>query len=106
QLALPSQPLSRARLARRRARALAAAGRALDSARATMQYDAALAPRMAPLLAAAEAGVDGELWLRLFDIDDDVASQRFVIMDRNGRAVASATLPAGLDVQQIGADYM
>ncbi|HEU4628259.1 MAG TPA: hypothetical protein VFS08_00885 [Gemmatimonadaceae bacterium] len=104
-LTLEPAPLDAAALDRRRARELAAARRALDSSRVRAQYDPELLPARAPLVAEARAGADGELWLRLFDVDDAVAP-RYVIVDREGRAIARATLPAGLDVQQIGRDFV
>lgn len=105
QLSLQPQPFDRALLDRRQARDLAAAARALDSARVRAMYDPALLPATAPLVSAAHAGADGEIWLRLFDLDE-TAPQRFVIVGRDGAELARATIPATLEVQQIGADFV
>lgn len=104
-LSLEPQPYDRERLERNRARELGAAARALDSSRVSTMYDPDLLPPTAPLLSAAYAGAAGEVWVRLFDLDGD-APQRFVVVDRDGAEVARATLPAGLEVQQIGADFV
>ncbi|HEX6630589.1 MAG TPA: hypothetical protein VF048_05840 [Gemmatimonadaceae bacterium] len=92
-------------LERRRAREIAAARGARDSVRARGKYDPDIRPAYAPLLSDARAGADGELWLQLFDVDD-TAPPRYVVVDREGREIARATLPAGLDVQQIGRDFV
>jgi hypothetical protein len=104
-LAIEPQPFDHDALERRRARELAVARRALDSSRVRAQYDPDLLPPRAPLFSHARAGADGELWLRLFDVDE-TAPPRYVVVDRDGREIARATLPAGLDVQQIGRDFV
>jgi hypothetical protein len=104
-LAIKPQPFDHDALERRRARELAVARRAVDSSRVRAHYDPDLLPAHAPLFSDARAGTDGELWLRLFDVDDS-APPRYVVVDRDGREIARATLPAGLDVQQIGRDFV
>ena len=43
--------------------------------------------------------------VRLFDLDDE-AAPRYLVLDRDGREVGRATLPTGLEVQQIGTDFV
>jgi hypothetical protein len=104
---LPLDPRSfdQTEVGRARDRALATATRGLDSAKARAMYDPALLPRTMPLLSGAYAGPDGEVWVRLFDLDDE-AAPRYLVLDHSGREVGRATLPTGLEVQQIGADFV
>lgn len=104
-LELDAEPFDRAVLEKRRAEGLAAAVRARDSSRVQALYDPKLLPPTAPLGSAAYAGANGEVWIRLFDLDDN-SPQRFVIVDRDGRTIARASLPSELDVQHIGADFV
>lgn len=104
-LSLKPQPFDRTLLGQRHARELASATRALDSAKVEAMYDPDLLPATMPVFSAAHAGPDGELWLRLFDLED-TAPPRFVVVDRNGAEIAQATLPPNLEVQQIGIDFV
>ena len=69
-------------------------------------FDPSLLPRTMPLVSTAYAGADGEVWVRLFDLDEKTAPQRFVVVNRDGAEIAQATLPTGLDVQHIGRDFV
>ena len=104
-LPLDPRPFDQAEVRRARDRALATATRGLDSAKARAMYDPALLPRTMPVLSDAHAGPDGEVWVRLFDLDDE-AAPRYLVLDRDGREVGRATLPARLEVQQIGTDFV
>ena len=104
-LSVEPQKFDAAALGRRRARELAAAARAFDSARIRSLYDEAPLPETAPLVAGASAGQSGEVWVRLFELDDD-APRQFVVIDREGAEVARATLPSRVEVQQIGPDFV
>lgn len=104
---LPFQtlPFDQKQLELRRQRALKAAGRPLDSARADAMADPAPLPARLPVLASAIAGVDGEVWLTRFSVDETVPHQ-ILLLDRNGAVVAVLSYPAGLEIQQIGRDFV
>ena len=104
-LSVSPTAVDRAAMTRERDRRLALAGRSLDSAAISAQFDAGRAPATLPLVSAAHAGADGELWLRLTDVDG-MRPQRFVVLDRAAREIGTATLPAGLEIQQIGRDFV
>lgn len=104
-LPLRHQPIDLHALERQRDRALASVGGPLARSRVMAQYDPEMMPDAAPLISAAHAGIDGELWVRIFDLDE-AAPQRFLVLDRKGAVMAQATLPPGLAVHQIGADFV
>ena len=104
-LPLDPRPFDQAEVGRARDRVLATATRGLDSAKARAMFDPALLPRTMPVLSGAHAGPDGEVWIRLFDLDDE-AAPRYLVLDHVGREVGRATLPTGLEVQQIGTDFV
>jgi hypothetical protein len=104
-LSLEARPFDVALLERRRAAALDTARRELDSAKVQATYDPAIRPATMPLASAAHAGPDGELWVRVYDLDD-TAPQRFVVVDRDGTEIARAEIPAGFDVQHVGRDFV
>jgi hypothetical protein len=105
-LSVTPRPFDRARLEQLRARSLAAATREVGSAKVKGMFDPSLLPRTMPLVSTAYAGADDEVWVRLFDLDEKTAPQRFVVVNREGVEIAQATLPAGLDVQHIGANFV
>lgn len=88
-----------------RMRALATSRRAVDSARAKAVLPPQSLPSTMPLFSAAVAGADGEVWIRRFDMDD-TAPQRFILVNREGIAVARATIPAGMEIQHVGVNYL
>ena len=104
---LPLEPVPHdaAALDRRRDSELRGATRALDSARIRAQWGSDHRPATAPLAAEAHGDSEGGVWIRLWDADVD-APQSFLVLDRDGRAVARATVPAGLDVQHVGRDFV
>lgn len=57
------------------------------------------------LAAAAGCAGDGSVWVRLRDADAD-GPQRILVLDGDGRAVARAAVPAGLEVQHVGRDFV
>lgn len=89
----------------RRDRELTFARRALDTARANIMADRRWMPATLPHFSRAMAGVNGELWLQLFAIDETVA-QKFVLVDRTGKPIAQLVIPGSLDVQQFGLDFV
>ncbi|MFQ5703821.1 MAG: hypothetical protein ACE5HT_07350 [Gemmatimonadales bacterium] len=104
-LSLRPQPFDEPGLERCRTRALAAAGSPVDSAKVQAMFDAGLLPRTMPLVSTVSPGPDGEIWVRLFTLDEREA-QRFLVLSRNGVEIGTATLPAGIEVQQIGSDFV
>jgi hypothetical protein len=99
------RPFDARNLADRRSEALAEAVRPLDSARVTAMFDRALLPRTMPWVSAAVPGPDGEIWLRRFNLSL-MAPQQFVVLDRNGREIAEASVPPDVEVQQVGSDFL
>lgn len=97
-------PFDRSLLARREALELSRARRAVDTARVEMSYDRGLVPPVAPVADGAFGGVDGELWVRLFSVE--AAKQTFLVLNRSGTVVGSATVPEGMTVQQVGRDFI
>lgn len=65
---------------------------------------APLPPRM-PLVSSAIAGIDGEVWLTRFSVDE-TAPRRLLLLDRDGQQRGEVSIPAGLDIQQIGSDFV
>lgn len=99
------EPFEAASLDTHRAQLLAKAERSMDSLRAIATTDPDILPATMPLIDAAFAGADGELWLRLLDLDGR-NPQRFVIVDRSGKPAARTTVGRGLDIQHIGRDFI
>jgi hypothetical protein len=104
-LSLEPEPFDEAALVRARALSLASARTAQDTARFEAMYDRAFLPAMMPLVSAAHPGADGEVWLRLFDVES-VNPPRYLVIDRDGNEIATAVMPSGLGVQHIGADFV
>jgi hypothetical protein len=89
----------------RRVEAMAEARRPLDSARASAMFDRSLLPRRMPWVSGALPGTDGEVWLRRFNPALS-APQEFIVVDRNGREIAEASVPHDVEVQHVGSDFL
>ncbi|MGV3708664.1 MAG: hypothetical protein ACO1Q7_07465 [Gemmatimonas sp.] len=92
-------------LARARQSELAQARRDNDSSRINAKYARAILPDRAPLFAKAIAADAGEVWLEVFDLAPN-AVRRYVILNRDGRETARATLPSGFEPHQITRDFI
>jgi hypothetical protein len=68
-------------------------------------FDRSLLPRTMPWVSAALRGPDGEIWLRRFN-PAPRARQEFVVVDRDGREIAEASVPPDVEVQQVGGDFL
>jgi len=66
-------------------------------------YAEKLRPATAPRFSAFTAGPDGEMWVRLYSEEAEVA-HRAAVLDRDGSLIASATIPAGLGLSAVGRD--
>jgi hypothetical protein len=66
-------------------------------------YSAELRPPTAPRFTGFTAGPDGEVWVRLYSELPD-AAQQAVVLDRNGKDIARATIPAGLRLSAVSRD--
>lgn len=104
-LPIRPRPFSAAGLEAAKKRALESAANADDRARHEALYSPGLLPRMAPFFARFVAGVDGEMWVQLFD-EDTSAPTRFIVLDKGGRPLARAVLPSRLRVDDVGQDYL
>lgn len=69
------------------------------------RYNPKFLPAKMPMFSAAFAGANGEIWLQLYEISP-TKDASFVIVGPNGKSVATATLPSGLRVQQLGQDFV
>lgn len=104
-IALPLEDFDRAAIARRREAAMDAAAREVDTARAEALYDPDLLPATMPLVSSAVAGPDGEVWLRLFELDA-TAPQRYLVVNKAGIEIAQVVVPNGLQVEHVGHDFV
>ena len=104
-LSLEPEPFDEAVLVRARAHSLASARTAQDTARLEAMYDRAFLPAMMPLVSAAHPGAEGEVWLRLFDVESTNPA-RYLVIDRDGNQIGTAVMPSGLGVQHLGADFV
>jgi len=66
-------------------------------------YSEKIRPATAPRFSGFTAGPDGEMWVRLYSEESEVA-HRVAVLDRNGNLIASATIPAGLGLSVVGSD--
>jgi len=103
---IPARPFDEAALERAHAAALAGleepdrfGGRAMVDG----LYSEKLRPTTAPRFSAFTAGPDGEMWVRLYSEEAEVA-HRAAVLDREGNMIASATIPAGLGLSAVGRD--
>lgn len=74
-------------------------------ARIRAMHDARIRPQLQPRFDQLLAGVDGELWVRRFNVDS-AGPSTFLVVSRGGSIVGSLTLPPRLAPQQIGADFL
>jgi hypothetical protein len=68
-------------------------------------FDRSLLPRRMPWVSGALPGTDGEVWLRRFNPALS-APQEFIVVDRNGREIAEASVPHDVEVQHVGSDFL
>ena len=98
-------PFDRTQLNVRRSRAYRRATRALDSARADVMADPAILPKQMPYVSSATPGIDGEIWLTRFSIDE-TAPKQMLVLSRDGTAIGELSIPPGLEIHQIGKDFV
>ena len=79
--------------------------RAVDTASITAKFAPGIRPDAAPLFSRAFAGDNGEIWLQRFDLGE-TSNQNFVIVDRDGVEIGRASIPTGIDLQQIGKSFV
>ena len=104
-LALEAEPYDPAALERARDAALATARMARDTLSIRAMYDQSVLPPTMPFADQLFAGSNGEIWLRLFALQPG-ATQHFLGLDRDGARVGQVSLPAGLQVEQFGEDFV
>jgi len=104
-LPLKPTPFDGTALRQARHRSLRGASTALDTARVEATFDPSVRPPTMPVASGALAGANGNLWVRLFNLDDS-APPDYLMLNRVGQAVARVSLPTGLDVQQIGSHFV
>jgi hypothetical protein len=103
---IPARPFDEAALERAREAALA---RVEDPDRTGWRtsievlYSAALRPATVPRFTSFTAGPDGNMWVRLYSELPD-AARKAIVLDRNGKAIARATIPAGLGLSAVSRD--
>ncbi len=99
------RPLDAAAIEQSRDRALASARTGIDSAAALASHDPVLLPPTLPILDGVVAGHDGEVWVRLFQLEAGPTSE-YLVVDRAGQAVATMAVPTDLTIHQVGADFV
>lgn len=62
-------------------------------------------PKFAPIYGALHTDGSGNLWVQDYAIDDSMPG-RWSIFDPDGRLIAYSTMPSGLRIFEIGADYV
>ena len=102
---LPPRPFDEAALETARAAELARAGTsgvAQEYAKRMLSalYSPELLPATAPRFGRMTAGPDGEMWVECFS-EIPTAAHCGVVFDPAGRAIAQATIPAGLELQAV-----
>ena len=81
------------------------AKRTIDTTRISAKYAPEIRPKTAPLFSRALAGSNGEIWLQLFQMTPE-SDQKFIIVNRDGAEVGRASIPARVDVQEIGDTFV
>ena len=79
--------------------------RAVDTASITAKFAPGIRPDATPLFSRVFAGDNGEIWLQRFDLGE-TSNQNFVIVDRDGVEIGRASIPSGIDLQQIGRSFV
>lgn len=69
-------------------------------------WDLVPRPDTLPAMSAVLPDAAGHLWIRSFTFPAVDASARWIVLDPSGQAVASLDLPAGMEVYEIGTDYL
>ena len=100
-----ARSLDRAAVTRGEAHRLRQATRAIDTVKARAIANAAYFPPRLPHFDLAFGTDDGGLWLRKSN-EDVGAPQQFVIVDRDGRERAEIVVPAHIDVQHVGRNFL
>jgi len=102
---VPQRAFSRAALDAARRDALAAAANDDERAMYEVLYLRSLLPRTAPVFTRFVSGIEGEVWVELFD-ENQAAPKRFVVLDRDGRLRARVSLPTNARVEDVGRDFV
>lgn len=102
---LSSGPFDGAALKRARDSALGRAENDFDRSVIEAIYDPGLVPAAMPLFSRAEPGHNGELWLRLFELEP-ARTHRYLVLNRSGAAVAQVEVPFGVSLHQVGIAFL
>jgi hypothetical protein len=89
----------------RKGRELPDAASPLTKSRVEAVYDLDIRPSLAPVASDLFPGVDGEMWLTLFD-EDVAAPAKVIVLDRNARVIGQLVLPTGFALAQVGHDFV
>jgi hypothetical protein len=104
-LPLTPRPFDLGAVGRARDAALANARSDFDRARARAVYDPALLPSTMPFFDLLASGHDGELWIRLFEVEPG-PTREYLVVSRSGAPVARVELPSSVTVHQVGANFV
>jgi hypothetical protein len=63
-------------------------------------------PDTVPMLGRVLPDRSGHLWIQRYRLEQDEGPSDWIVLDPTGRAVARLALPGGLEVYEIGADYV
>lgn len=102
---IPASPFDPAALQRAREAELAAAHNESQRAGVEAVYDPSLRPATMPRLDAILAGHEGELWVRLYQLEPG-PTRDYLVVSTSGHAVARVSVPSGFVIHQIGEDFI
>ncbi|MEP6833474.1 MAG: hypothetical protein ABJB74_08770 [Gemmatimonas sp.] len=71
----------------------------------TERYNLKYRPKYEPLYAQLLTAMDGTLWVQRFRYSDKDPTE-YLVVDPNGKALANITVPPGVALQEIGANYI
>ena len=97
--------LAEAALRQAREEALRNASTERERARIASTYDPAVRPRSAPFFSRLVAGPAGEIWIIGFE-EDPAKGAVALVVDRDGRPIARADLPARFALQDVGEKWI
>jgi hypothetical protein len=101
----PLRPFDEARVDAAVKRAIAGVDDAARRAMIAAQFSPTGRSTRAPAFTRFLPGVNGEMWIEQFR-EDPRAAAEFRVLDRDGRVIGAVTIPAGVQVEDVGRDYV
>ena len=104
-IALPRATFDRASLDRQRRKALEGVSDRVSRIAIANDYDEKFLPSVAPSIRAVFRAADGAIWVEAFRAELERDAQ-FVILSASGAETTRGAFPGGIDVLEIGRDYV